>query len=216
MRVCNIVQSVWNCRLSESMGQVMGERKSKYTTRTVGAIKEALVDLLHTKPLADITITELARAAHISRSTFYQHFGNLSDVYDALMEEVSLETSPLMSQVVCQEGFHAAGKPFCLLVRNAGAYDSVIGEPRFLESFLAQGNAHESHDLYNIMVGAGYSRDQAKALCAFQLSGCFAAARMPDANSVDWAEIRPVIDRFILGGISACLAAKTRGVDARS
>ena len=181
---------------------------AKYKTRTEDAVKSALVRLLAKKSLADVTISELAREARVSRSTFYQHFGNPADVYDALMGEISDDMSPLMNQVACQEGFQPAGKPFCALVREAGEYAPVVGEARFMESFLAQRSTPEGHDLYQILVGAGYTETQAKAVCSFQMSGCFSAARLPNVKPDEWAQIRPVIDRFILGGIAACLAAK--------
>lgn len=186
----------------------MTKRAAKYETRTEESIKNALVKLLASKPLAEVTISELAREAHVSRSTFYEHFGNPADVYDALMGEISGDMSSLMSQVVCQDGFEPAGRPFCALVREAGEYAPVVGEARFMDSFLAQQDARESHDLYNILVDAGYTDAQAKAVSSFQMSGCFSAARQAGVADGEWAEIRPVIDRFILGGIAACLAAK--------
>ena len=63
--------------------------------------------------------------------------------------------------------------------------------------------------MHGILVRAGYSEKEASALCAFQLSGCFSAAQSTDASAEEWEGIRAVIDRFILGGMSACLAAKS-------
>ena len=153
----------------------MAKRAAKYETRTEQRIKDALLKLLANKPLADITVSELAREAHVSRSTFYEHFGNPDDVYDVLMAEISAEMSPLMSQVACSDGFKPAGKPFCALVNEAGDYASVVREPRFMESIIGQRQTQEGHDLYAILVDAGYSPVQAKAVCSFQMSGCFSA-----------------------------------------
>ena len=186
----------------------MTKRTAKYETHTEESIKNALLKLLAEKQLADITVSELAREAHVSRSTFYEHFGNPGDVYDVLMAEISRDMSPLMSQVACSDGFKPAGTPFCSLVRDAGDYAPVVGEARFMDSFLLQRSAHEGHDLYAILVDAGYTPAQAKAVCAFQMSGCFSAARQAGVTDGEWVDIRPVIDRFILGGIAACLAAK--------
>ena len=167
----------------------MAKRAAKYETRTEQRIRDALLKLLANKPLADITVSELAREAHVSRSTFYEHFGNPDDVYDVLMAEISAEMSPLMSQVACSDGFKPAGKPFCALVNEAGDYASVVRD-------------------YAMLVDAGYSPVQAKAVCSFQMSGCFSAVRSIAPGEGEWDDVRPVIDRFILGGIAACLAAK--------
>ena len=180
----------------------------KYQTKTETAIKDALVGLLAKKPLADVNVSELARAAGVSRSTFYEHFGNPGDVFDSLVDEISDEMSPLMSQVACSDGFRSQGRPFCSLVRDEGERASVVREQRFMDAFMMRHDAPEGHDLYELLVGAGYTEMQAKALCSFQMSGCFAAARSARVSDGEWAEVRAAIDRFILGGIAACLAAK--------
>ena len=155
----------------------MAKRAAKYETKTEQRIKDALLKLLASKSLADITVSELAREAHVSR-------------------------------VACSDGFKPAGKPFCALVNEAGDYASVVREPRFMESIIGQRQTQEGHDLYAILVDAGYSPVQAKAVCSFQMSGCFSAVRSIAPGEGEWDDVRPVIDRFILGGIAACLAAK--------
>ena len=186
----------------------MNKGKAKYTTRTEGAVKEALLSLLAEKPLADITVSELAGKANVSRSTFYEHFGNPADVYDAVVRDYASDTLPLMSQITCSDSFKPKGRPFCSLVRDAGAYGPVVKEGRFLDTFLTKREGMDQHDLFGLLTNAGYTEAQAEAVCSFQMSGCFAAARSSTASDEEWAQIRAVIDRFILGGIAACLAAR--------
>ena len=186
----------------------MGKRAGKYVTRTDEAVKQALLKLLGEKSLSDVTVSELAREAHVSRSTFYEHFGNPGDVYDALIGDAMGEIAPLMSQVACSDGFRHAGKPFCVLVRDAGEMAPAVRDARFLESYLAQNATAGEHDLFALLTEAGYSDVEARAVCRFQMSGCATAARMTSAAEEEWERIRAVIDRFILGGIAACLAAK--------
>ena len=186
----------------------MAKRPSKYVTRTDEVVKQALLKLLAEKPLAEVTVSELAREAHISRSTFYEHFGNPSDAYDALVADVMADMAPLMSQVACSDGFRSVGRPFCALVRDAGDHTPAVREGRFLDSVLTQEWAYDEHDLHGLLVDAGYTDDEARAVCSFQMSGCFSAARSSTAPAEEWQQIRAVIDRFILGGIAACLAAK--------
>lgn len=183
-------------------------REWKYDTKTEQAMCSALLALLAKKPLADITVSELAREAHVSRSTFYEHFGNPADVYDSIVEEFAADLSPMMDQVACTSEMKPKGEPFCMRLRNGGTFTPAIGEDRFLSAFLSREESLEGHDLYGILTGAGYSSDAARTLCAFQLSGCFAAARASRAEAESWHETKAVIDRFILGGIAALLAAK--------
>lgn len=182
----------------------------KYATKTEAALRDALLRLLKSKKLADITVSELAREASVSRSTFYQHYGNPTDVYDALVAQFASQVSPMVEQIACSDSPACAKKPFCALVRESGPLSPVVDDDRFLSSFLAEQGASRNHDLNDILAHAGYSQKEATALCAFQLSGCFSAAQSTDASAEEWEAIRAAIDRFILGGISACLAAKSR------
>ena len=186
----------------------MGKRAGKYVTRTDEAVKQALMKLLEEKPLSEVTVSELAREARVSRSTFYQHFGNPGDVYDAIIGDAMGEIAPLMSQVACSDGFRHKGKPFCALVRDAGEMAPAVRDARFLDAYLAQNDMAGEHDLFVLLREAGYSEVEARALCSFQMSGCATAARTMQVTEGEWKQVRAVIDRFILGGIAACLAAK--------
>ena len=50
--------------------------------RTQTALLEALEDLIKTKKLSNITITELCTAAKINRNTFYYHYNNIFEFLD--------------------------------------------------------------------------------------------------------------------------------------
>ena len=50
--------------------------------RTQTALLEALEDLIKTKKLSNITITELCTAAKINRNTFYYHYNNIYEFLD--------------------------------------------------------------------------------------------------------------------------------------
>ena len=181
----------------------------KYSTKTDDAIENALLKLLASEKLSDITVSELTREAGISRSTFYQHYDNTTDVYDALVAEFAEQVTPMVEQVACSNSPNPSKKPFCALVRNGGELGAVVDEERFLPSFLTEKNNVRNHDMHGILTHAGYSEKEAAALCTFQLSGCFSAASATDASDEEWEGIRALIDRFILGGLSACLAAKS-------
>lgn len=52
--------------------------------KTRAALYEALIILLREKPLRDISVTELTKAADVNRSTFYTHFEDIFDLYEKL------------------------------------------------------------------------------------------------------------------------------------
>lgn len=189
----------------------MTDRQHRYRTRTEDAIKGALIRLLADKPLTQLTIAEVAREAQVSRSTFYQHYNNLDDVYRSLVVEFSDTLTPLNVQVNCSDCAEASeGRPFCLLLREPGPYKSVVDDDRFMETFLDIASSLVGRDLYGRLVSAGYSWEQVQALCRFQLSGCAAAARGSRVDAEEWERVRSLIDIFIRGGVSACEQAKVR------
>jgi AcrR family transcriptional regulator len=55
--------------------------------RTRDAIGDALVELLHQKPFADITVQHVLDRAGVSRSTFYTHFSDKDDLFLSDVED---------------------------------------------------------------------------------------------------------------------------------
>lgn len=178
-------------------------------SRTDADIKRAFLELLHDKSMNDISVSELARAAKVSRSTFYLHYRGIFDVYESLVEDFREETSPIVPQLECAGG-EACGqrRPFCELVRGSGRLQPIVNEEHFLPTFLSNTEMMADHDLYRLLVDAGYTDAQARAVCTFQMSGCFSAAHEGRCGESAWPEIRKVIDMFIRGGVEACLNAK--------
>ena len=76
-------------------------RRVQYTRR---ALREALIDLVSEKPLANITITDICARADINRSTFYLHYqgvhellGEIEDHIIAHIETQLLQTPSLQT-----------------------------------------------------------------------------------------------------------------------
>lgn len=66
----------------------MNRQESRYF-RTAMTIDEAFLEILETKDMAYITVTELCKKAGVNRSTFYLHYENLSDVLAECGENLS-------------------------------------------------------------------------------------------------------------------------------
>lgn len=52
------------------------------------AIQKAVVDAMETKPVPEITITEICDTCHIARSTFYRYFDSVDDVLKKTGDEL--------------------------------------------------------------------------------------------------------------------------------
>lgn len=71
------------------------------TEQTRLRIFDALLGLTNSKPLAEITVTELCRAAHVSRMTFYRNYSSKEEVLisrlDQLFAEYEQTTAPFLA-----------------------------------------------------------------------------------------------------------------------
>ena len=84
-------------------------KNNSRNARTTSSIKRALLDLLNRKSLDAVTMSELAREAQVSRSTLYQHYGNVHEVYAAVVSDFDERVAPVMSQLECYEGIEPEG-----------------------------------------------------------------------------------------------------------
>lgn len=62
-------------------------RVDRRVVRSRAAILAAFERLLLKKPLADITVSAIAREANVDRKTFYVHFGTVEGLLDAIAED---------------------------------------------------------------------------------------------------------------------------------
>ena len=65
-----------------------GKRLYNNTKQTTTKIKLALLDLLQSKDLSQISITNLVKVAGIYRATFYLHYRGLNNVIDDIEQDV--------------------------------------------------------------------------------------------------------------------------------
>ena len=63
-------------------------RLDRRIVRSRNAILSAFERLLMEKPLANITVSAIAREANVDRKTFYVHFGTVDGLLDAIAEDV--------------------------------------------------------------------------------------------------------------------------------
>ena len=67
------------------------QKPGRKALKTKKLIKNALVELLQNKNLKDITVQEVAQKADISRTTFYNYYYDVYDIYEQLEKEVLAE-----------------------------------------------------------------------------------------------------------------------------
>ena len=60
------------------------EKVDKRIRRTKKILTEALIDILKEKNVEDITVSELAKRADVTRTTFYQYYRDPVDMLEQL------------------------------------------------------------------------------------------------------------------------------------
>ena len=66
----------------------MHEEPSNRDSSIVSDIERALVGLLGSTSLGKVTVTQIVKQAHISRTTFYRHFDSVTDVVDSIEDRI--------------------------------------------------------------------------------------------------------------------------------
>lgn len=68
--------------MSDELDMGTTDKRVLARRRTKNMIYDALFDYLKERPLSSITITDLITKSGVARSTFYRHFGSVSEVFD--------------------------------------------------------------------------------------------------------------------------------------
>lgn len=78
---------------------MVGVKNNRRTEYTKAQLKSALLTLLDTIPLAKITITDICKQANINRGTFYGHYRDATDLFEAIEADLVAELKPLLKQM---------------------------------------------------------------------------------------------------------------------
>lgn len=184
----------------------MADRRTERTRR---AIRGALLRLLAAKPLAQITVAELAAEAGISRSTFYAHCPNTHRAFTSLVREFLEEVRPLPAQLRCgacsPEATGAGATPFCVALTADERWAALVRDPLFLPTVLELLEEEMEPTALAAYRAAGADEDEARALYRFQMTGCYTAA-LAYGGRAGWPRMQAAIDTFIRGGLAALRA----------
>ena len=168
------------------------------------AICDALARLLGRKPLASITMSELAREADVSRGTLYAHFSNIGEVYERAVELFYEHSQTLDEHFTCANcRGNKPVRPFCECLRDAGSYAGVVSDERFLPTSMRIFDPQGFRTIKGKLQEAGMPEQLAHTICLFQMSGCYSVATSTVADEDEWHQHRELLDRFIQGGMAA-------------
>jgi len=130
-------------------------------------LKNALVQLMESKPLEKITIYELCAKAEINRTTFYKYYGSQYDLLDDIKAdflhelEISLHDDPPPVGLQNILTYILTHRLSCMALLHTAPYDG------FLESVLSLSPVMRQMDEMIEPVYSGYQRDYVKKYMIF-------------------------------------------------
>lgn len=111
------------------------KRQDRRLAKTDRAIQNALMDLLTQRPLAKISVSDVARQADIDRKTFYLHYATVEDAFQAIADGIIAD-----SVARIEDRMHRSGDVSFLGAFEA--YFSSIGEIFLDERFITMRKAN--------------------------------------------------------------------------
>lgn len=178
---------------------------TKRSERTRSAVKGALLEQLEKHRLDAITMTQLAEAASVSRSTLYTHYANTREIFDDAVLDFLRGLRPLGIHLHCGDCIAEAegSRPFCVALREAGKYRPLVSDPAFIRTAFRLIDDHRlfAGDYGEDSDALPDQRDR-RALFLFRVSGCYTVAMDEEAGE-DWSSVQRLLDNYIRGGMAA-------------
>ncbi len=179
------------------------DRRTKYTRKV---IRDALMELLNTKPYSKISVTEICRLAEINRGTFYIHYYDVDDVLDDILEQSFSDVSGTIDHILCPHK-ETCTYPLCQKVQGNSALWPLFMDDTISEKIITRlsQSSKESFVSY-LMRHSGLTFEQAEAVFYFQINGCLTINRLMLKNNCrDWHTVQETVDRFICAGLQELL-----------
>ncbi len=139
--------------------------------RTQTALLEALEDLIKTKKLSNITITELCTAAKINRNTFYYHYNNIFEFLDE-HKKIIIDDLNEISEISKTHNKQNLVDVFTVLKKHPHFLNILISPNCDLDFF------NEIFDVASSKASIIFTKDPSiisnreKLLCAYCNAGC--------------------------------------------
>lgn len=191
-------------------------RLDRRIVRSRNAILSAFERLLMEKPLADITVSAIAREANVDRKTFYVHFGTVDGLLDAIAVDVvemivdSVEKTLSSMGGNTNERALGAAATFFKTVNEALCNNLVLNRQLIenipLDDFMARLRAPLEHEIAERgLLPQGLKDEMFDYYLAFLLSGIIGIYRtwaLSD-GSVPIERVSAVANDLTLNGLSS-------------
>lgn len=198
------------------MGEKNDERMDRRVRRSRRAIVAAFDRLITEAPLEQVTVSAIAREADVDRKTFYQHFGSVDGLLDAiaddvvtgLLDEVELATRARVEAtagVTPLRAFFAALAEYLSENETLGRGYCEHVPPELLFEHLSRPLARQS--IERGFVHGDVPDEEMEMLLAFGLGGLFSLYRwwLLSDRAVPLAEVTRYASQLLEGGTASLM-----------
>lgn len=188
----------------------MKKKPDRRVKKSRDAIRRALIELMAGKKLSEITVSELAEKANITRKTFYQHYSIVGDVLDDIEKDILERMDLLHSKFDFGSGFKPyrffttanealeADIDFYSKMIETGVYTFVINEikKRLKEPIIESAKSKGYRDNYKLQYAAEYT---ASGIIAIYLHW------FESGKTISLKKLAEIAEEFIISGIKNIL-----------
>lgn len=76
----------------------MSNTEDRRVRMTKKILKDALIEIMHTKPLYEISIKKICETADVNRSTFYHHYQSPVELYDDIINDIAADFNAIIEK----------------------------------------------------------------------------------------------------------------------
>ena len=152
----------------------MNTKNNKRRRESCEKIEKAFVELLQTKEIKDITVSDLVKASDLNRSTFYANYIDIFDLADKTRERLEREFSNLFADYDYLNERSGALKMFRHIKENQifyKTYFKLCYDDRHLVSIYDTRRAEQEHIESNIKYHIEFFRNGLNAIIKLWLAG---------------------------------------------
>lgn len=169
--------------------QATGRQKplDRRVKRTRQAIKTSFLELSKDKPVDQITVKEVMGRADVNRATFYAHFSNISNLVDALEEDVAAAVIQSAERSVASSAnpTEVADAIFTAIISDTQIYDWLVSPNSTGRAKKLICEYARTHCVVNWTQDSKLDRDDADCLFDFLFEGCFGILNRWSVGSSD-------------------------------
>lgn len=192
------------------MQKALNNRKQdRRTLYTLQVIKDSFLKLIKQKPFSKITVAELCREADITRSTFYLHYSNISDVLNAVLDDALQLSGDISAPHPTRTDYsfnylkeNESMIPACQRIGDSEKYQTLLMDPDLTEYIVGRIMAHEKDKVIPSLVKkTGLSEEDAETLFLYVIHGSFAVNRAHHfQKDIRWSHDVNLLNKFTEAG----------------